>query len=61
MADNSPILVTGAGGRVGGVSTYVVELLRKENLPVRAVVRREDERAVALRKLGAGMNYYADI
>lgn len=51
--NNKPILVTGAGGRMGGVSTFVVEMLRKEGLAVRATVRREDERAEMLRKLGA--------
>ena len=49
----SPILVTGAGGRVGGVGREVVERLRGRNLPVRALVHREDERASALRAMGA--------
>lgn len=39
-----PILVTGAAGRVG----LVVEALQRRGLPVRAMVRREDERAEAL-------------
>jgi uncharacterized protein YbjT (DUF2867 family) len=47
------ILVTGAGGGVGGVGRTVVELLRARGLPVRAMVHREDERAQALRDLGA--------
>lgn len=47
------ILVTGAAGRVGGVGGQVVELLRAANLPVRAHVRRDDERAERLRSLGA--------
>jgi uncharacterized protein YbjT (DUF2867 family) len=47
------ILVTGAAGRVGAVGRTVVELLRHRALPVRALVRREDERAAALRALGA--------
>jgi uncharacterized protein YbjT (DUF2867 family) len=47
------IVVTGAGGRVGGVGRTVVELLRERGLPVRAVVHREDERAEALRRTGA--------
>src|SRR5262249_44320341 len=47
------ILVTGAAGSVGGVGRTVVELLRQRNLPVRALVRREDERAAALRALRA--------
>jgi uncharacterized protein YbjT (DUF2867 family) len=47
------ILVTGAGGGVGGVGRSVVRLLREQDLPVRAFVHREDERADALRDLGA--------
>jgi uncharacterized protein YbjT (DUF2867 family) len=47
------ILVTGAGGGIGGVGHTVVELLRQRGLPVRAMVHREDERAQALRDLGA--------
>jgi uncharacterized protein YbjT (DUF2867 family) len=47
------ILVTGAAGRIGGVGGTVVEALRKRSLPVRALVRREDERAAALRTTGA--------
>ena len=42
-----PILVTGAAGRVGGVGGLVVEALQRRSLPVRAMVRREDERAAA--------------
>src|SRR5215831_8875122 len=53
MSLNSPILVTGAAGRVGGVGGAVVALLRQRNLPVRALVRRDDARAEALRALGA--------
>jgi NAD(P)H dehydrogenase (quinone) len=53
MATRDPILVTGAAGSVGGVGRTVVELLRQRNLPVRALVRREDERAQALRAIGA--------
>ncbi len=53
MPVQSPILVTGAAGRVGGVGHMVVERLRRRDLPVRAMVRREDERADALRALGA--------
>src|SRR5262245_53001818 len=48
-----PILVTGAAGRVGGVGGAVVEALRRRGLPVRALVRREHERAEALRATGA--------
>ena len=53
MPFDSPILVTGAAGHVGRVGRTVVELLRQRNLPVRALVRREDERAAALRATGA--------
>jgi uncharacterized protein YbjT (DUF2867 family) len=53
MSPGSPILVTGAAGRVGGVGGAVVEALRRRGLPVRALVRREDERADALRAAGA--------
>src|SRR5215212_530662 len=48
-----PILVTGAAGRIGGVGGTVVEILRKRGLPVRALVRRDDERAAASRATGA--------
>jgi uncharacterized protein YbjT (DUF2867 family) len=51
MAD--PILVTGAAGRIGGVGRTVAELLLTQGRPVRAMVRNEDERAKALRDLGA--------
>jgi uncharacterized protein YbjT (DUF2867 family) len=53
MSTVHPILVTGAAGRVGGVGGAVVEALRRRNLPVRALVRREDERVAALRSTGA--------
>ena len=47
------ILVTGAAGRIGGVGRTLAELLLKQGRPVRALVRSEDERAQALRDLGA--------
>jgi uncharacterized protein YbjT (DUF2867 family) len=53
MSPVHPILVTGAAGRVGGVGGAVVEALRRRGLLVRALVRREDERAGALRATGA--------
>ena len=53
MAGRSRILVTGAAGRIGGVGRTVVELLRARELPVRAMVHRQDERAQELRDLGA--------
>ena len=49
----SPILVTGAAGRVGAVGRTVTELLLRQGRAVRAMVRTEDERAQALRALGA--------
>src|SRR5919197_4397934 len=53
MAIDRPILVTGAAGRVGGVGGAIVELLRQRDVPVRALVRRDDDRADALRATGA--------
>ncbi|MEM5329177.1 NAD(P)H-binding protein [Paraburkholderia sp. JHI2823] len=53
MAEQSPILVTGAAGRVGAVGRTVTELLLKQGKAVRAMVRSDDERAQALRDLGA--------
>src|SRR5664279_6307377 len=44
------ILVTGATGKTGAA---LVAELRKHDWPVRAMVSREDERSVALRRLGA--------
>ena len=52
MGPVHPILVTGAVGRVGGVGGAVVAALRRRDLPVRALVRRGDERADALRATG---------
>ncbi len=49
----SPILVTGAAGRLGGVDGEVVDILRSKGLPVRALVRTDDDRAEALRATGA--------
>jgi uncharacterized protein YbjT (DUF2867 family) len=49
----SPILVTAAAGRVGAVGRTVTELLLRQGKAVRAMVRNEDERAQALRDMGA--------
>ena len=49
----NPILVTGAAGRIGGVGRTITELLLKQGQAVRAMVRTEDERAQALRDMGA--------
>ena len=53
MAANGSILVTGAAGKVGAVGRTVADLLLERGLPVRAMVRREDDRAAALRAAGA--------
>jgi uncharacterized protein YbjT (DUF2867 family) len=53
MADNGSILVTGAAGQLGAVGRTLTGLLLERGLPVRAMVRREDERAAALRAAGA--------
>ena len=53
MADNGLILVTGAAGQVGSVGRTVVGLLLDQGLPVRAMVRRDYERAASLRAAGA--------
>jgi uncharacterized protein YbjT (DUF2867 family) len=49
----TPILVTGAAGRVGAIGRTVTELLLKQGRAVRAMVRQDDERAQALRDMGA--------
>ncbi len=48
-----PILVTGAAGDVGGIGRTVTEMLLARGFRVRALVRRDDERAAALRERGA--------
>jgi len=53
VVDNEPILVTGAAGQLGAVGRTVSSLLLDRGLPVRAMVRREDERAASLRAAGA--------
>ena len=53
MADHGSILVTGAAGQLGAVGRTVTGLLLDRGLPVRAMVRREDDRAAALRAAGA--------
>src|SRR5258706_9019645 len=49
----NPILVTGAAGRVGGTGRTITKLLLKQGKAVRAMVRNEDQRAQALRDMGA--------
>src|ERR1700704_364458 len=53
MSIDAPILVTGAAGRLGGVGGGIVEALRRRDLPARALVRTDDDRADALRAIGA--------
>jgi uncharacterized protein YbjT (DUF2867 family) len=48
-----PILVTGAAGAVGGIGRNLTEFLLTRGHKVRALVRRDDARAEALRRLGA--------
>ena len=49
----TPVLVTGAAGRVGAIGRTVTELLLKQGRAVRAMVRNEDDRAQGLRDMGA--------
>src|SRR4051795_10259054 len=53
MAGNGPTLVPGAAGQLGAVGRTVTGLLLERGLPVRALVRREDDRALSLRAAGA--------
>src|SRR2546429_1410169 len=53
MVDDGSILVTGAAGQLGSVGRTVTGLLLDRGFPVRAMVRREDERAASLRAAGA--------
>src|SRR5258705_10936692 len=50
---DNPILVTGAAGAVGGIGRNLTEFLLARGHKVRALARREDKRAEALRRLGA--------
>src|SRR5499426_1759492 len=50
---DSPILVTGAAGAIGAIGRNLATMLLARGHKVRALVRREDERADALRRLGA--------
>ena len=44
MSPLTPILVTGAAGRAGGIGRTLTELLLKQGRAVRAMVRTEDQR-----------------
>jgi uncharacterized protein YbjT (DUF2867 family) len=46
-------LITGAGGGIGSISRRVVNLLLESGEQVRAMVRRDDDRADQLRAMGA--------
>src|SRR5258705_2657875 len=50
---DNPILVTGAAGAVGGIGRNLTECLLVKGHKVRGLVRSKDERAEALRRLGA--------
>ena len=50
---DSPILVTGAAGDIGAIGRNLTAMLLAKGHKVRALVRREDERAEALRQFGA--------
>jgi NAD(P)H dehydrogenase (quinone) len=53
MPNNGPILVTGAAGQLGAVGRTLTSTLLERGFRVRALVRREDDRAAALRAAGA--------
>ena len=48
-----PILVTGAGGAIGGIGRNVTTSLLAKGYKVRALVRKDDDRANELCRLGA--------
>jgi NAD(P)H dehydrogenase (quinone) len=49
---SSPVLITGATGGVGGIGRHVAAELVKRGQPVKALVRRRDERSEALQAMG---------
>src|SRR5260370_24762149 len=51
-SSDNRVLVTAVPGRVGGVGSAIVDILRLRDLPVRALVLREDQRTDALRVNG---------
>jgi uncharacterized protein YbjT (DUF2867 family) len=50
---DGPILVTGAAGQIGSIGRHLTAMLLAKGHKVRAMVRREDDRAESLRQLGA--------
>ena len=50
MVDRNLVLIPGAAG----VGRAVFEKLRAQDVPVRFMVRRKDERAAEVSRLGAG-------
>lgn len=46
------VLISGATGRMGGTGRHLVDVLAKDGLALRAMVRQEDERSEALRARG---------
>ena len=53
FTQDSPILVTGAAGDIGAIGRNLTAILLDKGHKVRALARREDERAESLRQLGA--------
>lgn len=53
FTNSKPILVTGAAGDIGAIGRHLTKILLGAGHQVRALVRREDERAEDLRQLGA--------
>lgn len=53
MSNRNPVLVTGAGGRVGSLGPTIIRMLLDKGQAVRAFVRHDDERAQSMRRLGA--------
>ena len=52
-SQDDPILVTGAAGDIGAIGRNLTAMLLAKGHKVRALVRQEDDRAEALRQLGA--------
>jgi uncharacterized protein YbjT (DUF2867 family) len=53
MSDCGKVLVTGAAGTHDGTGRHLVEQLIARDIPARALVRHDDDRAMCLRMLGA--------